>query len=384
MSIIEKDLIWWREVPIDVESGFVKFLSDNWKGNIYIVSCLDFDGNRKKCSWDLDEYKNVQLIYGDLDSDKNKAIIENLIIKSAIHLFSGIKGRQRVYLDRLKSANSNRNDCVLICESPSAYGGKIKKTIKELLYPLLYGFYYRKYGRMFSAFYPMGYKAAMKYSSYGWDQKKMFPFMYLPNTKVVEPLTAKMNTSKIECLYLGRFKNSTKGVDDLIKAIDLLQDPKLHFNFVGGYGEDKDKIIKWCNESKFADYIGTWRQDEVVEMMAGTATLILVPSKYDGWNMAPYQSICAGIGCIVSDKAGSDELIEFSHSGKVFKAGNYKELANILSEVSHNAAIIEEWCKNAISFRKRISLDTVGQYFIDSLKYSFGEITVRPNCPWEK
>ncbi len=383
MSITEKDLVWWREVPIDVESGFVHYLSEHWKGKIYIVSCLGFDESRKKCSWNSTEYENVQLIYGNLDSVENEVIINDLLNLSAIHLFSGIKGKQKVYLDKLKSLNPNRKDCVLICESPSAYGRRIKKIIKGFLYHILYGYYHWKYGKMITAFFPMGYKAALKYISYGWERKKIFPFMYLPDIKPADSSATILNSDKIECLYLGRFKNSTKGVDVLIKAIDFLNDSKLHFNFVGGYGDDRDNVIKWCNESQYADYIGSWNQEDVVNMMAKTASIVIVPSRYDGWNMAPYQSIFAGIGCIVSDKAGSEELIEFSQSGIIFKSDKYKELARILRKVSSNPSIIEKWRKNALLYRDKVSANTVGNYFVGSLKYSFGEITIKPECPWE-
>ena len=102
MSVLDKILVWWREVPVDVEMGLVKYLSSNWKGYIYIIPCLGYEDERKVFKWESGDYKNVKFIYGNLEDKKNKDIIESLLSADAVHIFSGIKGLQKKYLSFLK------------------------------------------------------------------------------------------------------------------------------------------------------------------------------------------------------------------------------------------------------------------------------------------
>lgn len=381
MSVIDKALVWWREVPVDVEMGLVEYLSSNWKGKIYIVSCLGYENERKACKWGNGNFKNVKFIYGDLEDIENKGIIDSLLLADAIHIFSGIKGLQKKYLKILKRNNPRRKDCVLICESPSLYGSKIKRFIKKFLYPIIYGCYWMKYGKMFSVFFTMGQKAGKIYSSYGWDSKIIYPFMYLPIVDDTIKNTSELKGEKIKGVYIGRFMFSTKGTDDLMRALDILHDSRLEIDFAGGYGEDKDQVIEWCANCVSADYVGMWASNTIVKSMS-KYDFVVVPSKYDGWNMAPYQSICAGIGCIVSDKAGSEEIIENSGSGVIFQAGNYQQLSDILSKIILDKSIVDDWKKRAVAFQDKISINQVGSYFIESIKYQYGEIKTKPYCPW--
>ena len=379
MSVIDKTLIWWRAVPVDVEMGLVEYLSKNWKGEIFILSCLELENERKICQWDKKTYEKVHFIY----RQDQQEIIDQLFLKDAIHIFSGIKGPQEKYLKLLKKLNSKRKDCVLVCESPSAYGNKIKRLIKNRLYPLLYGYYWKKYGSMFFTFFTLGKKADKLYNSYGWSSNIIYPFMYLPVVDAIVDNYHKTCTDRLKGIYLGRFRFSTKGVDDLMKAIDIVNNPKLQMDFVGGYGEDKDKVIEWCERSSSAKYKGTWHSDEIIKRLVDY-DFIVVPSKCEGWNMAPYQSVCAGIGCIVSDKAGSEDLIENSASGIVYKSGDYVALSKILKKILDNNSIVNFWKENALAFQKKITIDTVGSYFVDVIKYQIGETETQPNCPWER
>ena len=193
---------------------------------------------------------------------------------------------------------------------------------------------------MFSVFFTMGRKAAKIYSSYGCSSKIIYPFMYLPIVDDTIKTVKGTSCEKIKGLYVGRFRFSTKGTDDLMCALNIVHDSRLEMDFV------------------------------------------VVPSKCDGWNMAPYQSICAGIGCIVPDRAGSEEIIESSGSGVVFQAGNYKQLSDILSKMILDKSIVDNWKKRAVDFQSHISIEQVGSYFIKTIKYQFGEIKTKPDCPW--
>lgn len=382
-SVINKQIIWWRDVPIDVELGLLDYLSKNWKGKIIVICANTFERDRTSCLWDYRENNNVEFMVGDLDNKFNSHEINNLINSDSIHLFSGIRGGHQKYLNKLRKKKIH--NCILFMESPSLYGKKIKKTIKQILYPLLYGYYNLKYGKMFKALFVMGHDAKNIYSRYGWNKNKIFEFIYLPKTNLpLKPNSNKNDLSMVKGLYIGRFDFETKGLNILMKSIDLIH-PKndWEIDFVGGYGKNKDEVIEWCLKNENVNFLGTWSYDCVVNNMAHY-DFCIVPSLYDGWNMAPLQSINAAIGCIVSNNAGSNSLIKNSKSGEVFQAGNSIELKKILENAIDNIELRESWKSNAAKFQKFICNDAVGKYFIDVLLYVFEEERNMPTCPWEK
>ena len=375
-SIEYKQLIWWRDVPIDVEWGLLDYLSKFWKGKIVIVCANDFSSERVSCSWKKQGDNHMEFIIGNLDIDINKNKITNLICSDSIHLFSGIRGDHHKFLNLVKK--SKDNNCILIMESPSLYGSKMKCTIKKIVYPFLYGFYNLKYGKMFKALLVMGENAKDIYVKYGWEKDKIFEFMYLPK---IESIAKKSDNCNSRGLYIGRFDFETKGLKTLMDAIDKMHPrKKWQIDFVGGYGKNKDEVIEWCSKKENVKFLGSWPSDDVIQNMA-KYDFCIAPSLYDGWNMTPLQSISAGIGCIISDNAGSTSLIKNSKSGAIFKAGNVNELKQLLEYVIDDNEIKIKWKNNAIQFQKCVCNAAVGEYFVKILRFIFEEGGA-PKCPW--
>lgn len=97
-EILDRPLVWWRDVPIDVEIGLLSYLSRVWNNTIYIVSANDYEMARKQCNWATDEYSNVHLITGPDAINGQAALINQLISDDRVlHLSSGIKGGHRVF-----------------------------------------------------------------------------------------------------------------------------------------------------------------------------------------------------------------------------------------------------------------------------------------------
>lgn len=380
-SILSKKLVWWRDVPVDVEMGLLEYLRKVWNNHIYVICANDFDSSRRICSWKNASDSKLTYIVGETEIANNQELIDCLINDSCIHIFSGVKGGHRKFLDRLKANPSAVNSCVLVSESPSLYGNPFVKLAKALLYPIVYGYNRKKYSKLINSIFVMGRVAQEQYISFGWKSDFIYPFMYLPENQIIfTNANSQSDTTKL--LYIGRFNYATKGVDCLIKAIDHLSvKANWQLDMVGGYGENAKEIINWCENTPNVNFVGACNHNEIIQKMS-EYDICVVPSAYDGWNMAPQQSINAGIACVVSDNAGSQELIEKSQSGAVFHAGNHQELKTILEKAISDITIIQQWHNNAILFRENISVEIVGEYFVDALKYSFGESTQKPICPW--
>ena len=203
--------------------------------------------------------------------------------------------------------------------------------------------------------------------------------MYLP---VLLKSPKKQRSNRVKMLYIGRFDFQVKGVDVLMKAVNMLDESApWEMDLVGGYGNDKDEVIRWASEKKNVRFIGKWNANKVVEKMSNYDVCI-VPSKYDGWNLAPLQCIHAGIGCIVTDNAGSQELTVRSGAGLMVHAEDVGDLQNAIQSVIDNPPIIDTWSDRTNEYVDKVSMEQVGSYFVGVLEYCFRYTDHMPICPW--
>ncbi len=376
-EMLSRPLVWWRDVPIDVESGLLTYLSKVWENDIYVVAAHDYESARKQCAWEVGAKGNVHLFTGESSLQENQHTLNALLRDNdTLHIFSGIRGGQRRYLDLLNKENGAK--CVFVMESPSLYGTSIRRAIKRIAYPMMYSHYRYLYKGITCGLFAMGEDAVAKYRAYGWSN--VHNFMYLPQFKRIDGFHEYRNTVKM--LYIGRFDYHAKGVDILQQAIDRLPEHEIwQIDFVGGYGANKDEVIRWCENRKNVNYIGKWNSDEVVARMT-EYDICIVPSRYDGWNMTPQQAIHAGIGCIITDHAGSQEIIRNSNAGMVVSAGSVDAIYESITMVLNKPELIENWRKKAKSYADRISTDAVGKYFVNRLSFSFGYSKEMIKQPW--
>lgn len=373
-------LVWWRDVPIDVEIGLISYLSEIWQNEIYVVSANDYENARKACGWTYRLFSNVHYITGAEELANSENILQELIHNpECLHIFSGVKGKHQVFLEKLNKIGDCK--CVFIMESTSEYGGKLKKSLKRIYYPIAYHFYQKKYKKITKGLFAMGENATLEYKEYGWND--VLPFMYLPNLEECrEENKANKEKKEIKFLYVGRFDYATKGLNVLMKAFDLLdKDSKWHLDMVGGYGADKDSVIEWCNKNDKISYLGSWSASDIVKKMKQYDCCI-VPSRCDGWNLTPQQAIHAGIGCIITNGAGSQEIISDSGAGMVVLKDDVTGLSNAIKMLINFPEMAKEWNKNAEMFVDRISVNRVGTYFVDALAYFYGYSQNKPQKPW--
>ncbi|MEG1252679.1 MAG: glycosyltransferase family 4 protein [Erysipelotrichaceae bacterium] len=378
---MKNTLIYWRNVPMDVDLGSFEYIANNWKGKIIIICFDDILPERKLCDWNNPEFKNVSnIIVPSVNNPRQfikKIINDN---SDAIHIFNGLIGKQYYYLKYYLKKSLNPRICIM-GERPNFYGGKVELSIRKILVHIIYRYFSFKLNDKVSCFLPMGLAGVNTYIKYGWDKNKMFQYMY--NPKLPEVINKSSLNLPVKLLYIGRFDATAKGVDILMSAIDKLErNESWQLDMVGGYGEIKDEVIDWCDHTDNVRYLGTWKSDEVCNKMC-EYDLCIVPSRYDGWNLTPNQAINSGIATIITDESGSNELIEYSDSGFVIEANSVNALHEALLTVINNPSLLKKWKTNSLNYKEKISSKQVGKYFIDILEYSFGEENKsKPICPW--
>lgn len=370
-------LIFWREVPIDVDIKTYEYISSVWGNDVYCYCFNDLPNERKEIG-----FNNKNIIMTITIKD-NKNVVEIIRkYKDAIHIVGGFRRNMFTVLKELRK--NHVTNVGIICEMPNYPCSKIKNKAHKLYSALYYNMMNALFSNTVKCFCTMGEDGVAVYNKIGWKKEKLYPYMYCSGDKAIENQNLLLS-NPIKFVYIGRFDKVNKGVDCLIEAIKLL--PKkldIQIDFVGGYGDLLNEVVKLSKENEYVNFVGKWESSLVVNNLA-SYDVCIVPSRYDGWNLSANHSINSEIGCIITREAGSSELVKYAGNGIIIKSNDIEAIKNSIIYVSSHPEIVNSWKKSARSFQSRISSESVGNYFIDILKYSIlNEDINRPCAPWLK
>lgn len=377
------ELVFWFDAPPRAGAGVFKIVSQEWGNKVFYMCTNNLREERRKGGWkDSDHGNAVITILSELD-DINE-YLENFIKENpnAIHVFNGFRSSTTKFLKKYIMPLKN-SKIVVWSERPGVYGKRIKKTIKCIMLPILHRYYSRKYKNKVNVLMPLGMQGIDVFASYGWDEDKMYPFMYNPQLESdVSKSKPKNFDGPIKMLYVGRFARACKGIDVLMKAINDIENEGWELDLVGGYGEYKDETINWTIEHSNVKFLGTWPSNEISNRIS-EYDLVIVPSRHDGWNVVVNESLHAGVGVISTDNIASQELIEASGAGIVVPADDWKSLKNAIQYVVDNPSVTNDWKIKAKQYSPKINSRNVADYFIKIMDYNFikGD-TPRSECPW--
>lgn len=374
-------LVFWRKVPHDVDLGYISYVAEHWGADITVV-----------CEQERDE-RLLALDFGDINGDNVTTIIlenqcnkEEMVrkvinsTKGAVHVFSGIRGWSQNHLDTYLKLEKNPR-VVINAEIPSFQGNGFERLLRKFVLNYIYVKLRKKYDSVISCFLTLGEKGKSVYEKYGFDKRIIYPFMYCPRMPEVDN---SHQVDDVRFLYVGRLDDRDKGVDSLMLAIDKLSKSSVKnwsLDIVGGYGDIKHDVFKWAEKYKNVSCIGTVSFTDICNDM-GKYDVCIVPSHYDGWNMTPNMAINAGCATVITNKATSDELIRLSDTGIVVE-DNAEELFLAIKKMCEDTSVVTMFKEKTKSYKGKISGETVGQYFIDLLDYTFNfNDTKKPKCPW--
>lgn len=378
---MKNDIYFWFDSPPKVGKGAFNFVANNWPCQVHYVFNNDFRFERKAAHWDDGDFGKADII-ALYEKDDENHIIDSIFKKSpsAIHIVNGLTSLITQKIRRyIQSPNTN---LIFLSERPVTLGSFCERIGRTLYFHYKYYKLYCRYRQSVKAFLPLGDLGVRVFSQYGWPKHLMYPFMYNPPLKDRSASSNKTPHITIRFLYAGRFYYRTKGVDVLMKACAFLKGA-WSLDLVGGYGKDADKVLKWAEVTDNVTYVGRWDSLQVVEKMQGY-DVVVIPTRYDGWNLLVNEAIHAGIGVISTDESVSHEIIEPNNVGVVVKANCPRKLANAMQYAIDHPDVVSSWKQNTVHTVKSISTHIVGQYLIDIINYSIYHEGDNPNCPWHK
>jgi glycosyltransferase involved in cell wall biosynthesis len=260
-------------------------------------------------------------------------------------------------------------------------GSPFERFLREVYYSIKYRRIHAKLKQVTAGVLALGQLGVDTYKKYGWDNNLLYPFMYCPPLKPLDKKDLQFKTTgHIKFLYVGRFYYKTKGTDVLLDAAEKLNGD-FTVDFVGGYGKNKDEVISRIEKSANMHYLGTWPSNEVGAKMQDYDAIV-IPTKYDGWNLLVNEAVNAGTPIIVTDGAVSDEVVSRYKCGIVIPHSNVKSLRLAMQTVVDNPNSLLEYQDNSKVAKSKINESVVGSYLIDIIKHCIYKSETRPVCPW--
>ena len=371
-------IIFWFDSPPKVGKGAFNFVARNWPLPVYYIFNNDFREERKRTNWDDGDFGGANLIRLYNLQNCDQTIQSFFADRTNIHIVNGFTTRIMRRIQRyIKQKGIN---LLVLSERPDAMGGYIERIFRELFFQIKYRHLFHSFNPYVTAFLPLGQLGKSVFMKYGWNDEKIFPFMYNPAINIPANWPDLVRRTPLRFLYVGRFYFKTKGVDVLIKAANHLKG-EWELDFVGGYGRDTKAVLRWISQKSNVHYLGSWDSGSVVTNMQAY-DVVIIPTKYDGWNLLVNEALHAGIGVITTDGAVSHEIIDKSGAGIVIKKNSSKQLTKAIQGVIDDPNIVITWKEKARCFVKQISTPVVGQYLIDIINYTVFNEGTRPQCPW--
>lgn len=376
----EKDSIFfWFDSPPKVGKGAFNYVANNWPKQVYFVFNNDFRAERKAANWNDGDFGKAHIIA--LYNEKSPETKIHEIFSQYSHSVHIVNGFSSLIMKKISHYVCQEGmKLLLLSERPDQMGNWYERILRDLFFQIKYRWLYRQFKPYVKAFLPLGGMGKDTFRRYGWEEQVMFPFMYNPPIEDISSQSMKDVHHPIKFLYVGRFYYKTKGTDVLMKAISYLEGDWT-LDLVGGYGKNADDVIKWAETEKNVHYIGKWNSLEVTKNMQ-QYDVVVIPTKYDGWNLLVNEGLHAGIGVITTNEAVSHEIIEKSGAGIVVQARSPRLFAEALQHAIDNPTDVIEWKRKAEQFVPRISTPVVGAYLIDIINYSIYNEGERPLCPW--
>ena len=368
-------IVVWRQTPLDIEGPFYDKVFEKSEGCVAYM--MPFAPERRRIQWPAVNAPQTVIGTGRNSWRRARKIVGEY--PGAVHLFYGLRGGMMRYV-AIARADANAR-VIIIAERPNDHGKTITGLIANFLSSCVYMYLAARTRSKIDGFLAMGERGVAEYSSLGFPRDKLFPFMYVA-WSTPPAASPSSGGEELKCVYIGRMDAAIKGVDVLLRAIDMLPGEGFRFDFVGDYGGYLGEVQEAVSKDPRLRHLGSWHPKDVVARLAGY-DCCLVPSRHEGWNVNVNHALNAGIPVIVTEDAISNDLVASSRAGRVIRSGDAGALARELLAMERDRSRLEGYRSAALEFRERISLNSASEYLWDVIRYVAADARgPRPIAPW--
>jgi glycosyltransferase involved in cell wall biosynthesis len=163
-------------------------------------------------------------------------------------------------------------------------------------------------------------------------------------TALPDPLPhASERQAPLEILYAGRML-SWKRVDTLIRGFGVLQqeDPNARLSLIGD-GPTRPELEQLADRLGLRGHVifqSTLPMEAIWRAMRTSHVYALPSNGYEGWGAVVNEAMAEGCAVVASDAAGAARtMIHDGENGLLFRAGNWRQLGELLIRLSMNEAL---------------------------------------------
>lgn len=358
MTSNKRIIVWTDRPPFFIKTPFL-FLSNKGYDVTFLYRRDDNQADRIH-THSLNDYGRCELVNCQKILFSRSNLIEYISAnKNAIHVVNGFYISKCIQYKKLKTMFPSLKIFIL-SEKPMTFR---KPHFLFGLYVGLNSFFKAiKNKKYIDGILGLGEKACDYFVKHGWPKAKVHNFIYSFDFDV---LTKKEHTpfTPRRFIYIGRFDFEIKGVNYLIKSIKSLIKAKksFSFDFIGGYGKNKEKVMDFIKSEKQCNYLGNLQFYDMISIVS-QYDCIVVPSIKDGWNINVLIGLICGIPVICTDGSGSEELIRQFKYGLIGKKRNQKSLATMMKIMIDDDNTYLKCLDNLKKYSKRFTNRIVANY----------------------
>jgi len=170
-------------------------------------------------------------------------------------------------------------------------------------------------------------------------------------------------------LYVGQLIRR-KGVIQVLKALNILEDPEIGLLVVGS-GPEETNLKAFCKENKLQKvFFEGFQQQEVLPKHYALADIFILPSFEEVWGLVVNEALASGLYVLSSKYAGASYgLIKERWNGEIFDSNNVEEIVDLIKRVKENIEDIRKR-RDDISQHacREFSIEKSAEKFIEAIK----------------
>lgn len=161
----------------------------------------------------------------------------------------------------------------------------------------------------------------------GYDKKKISVVPALAHP-LLEPLKEISEREKKSALFAGRLE-SYKGVSTYLKLGEQFPD---YTFYVAGVGPLEAEVLEASAKHENIEYLGFLPAEDLMERMASVQVVVVPSVWYEPFGLVALEAMSLGTPVLAGDAGGLPELVRKSKGGRVFSAGDVKDMAKKFAE----------------------------------------------------
>lgn len=347
---------FYLNMPSFYQEDLIKSLSTFCKVKVYYEGDLSID--RKKLGW------NSELNGYDYVFEKNISLKEMLFLdKEAFHIISGFPGGLKNFLRYVLFKEKRK--ILFQCEFPANF----RKLSLFHLGAIIFSKFVKKNNNIILG---IANKIREYWKDLGIPEEQIIAWAYFVNDKKEHLSIEIRNTknfdySKIEgpILFAGQLVRR-KNVKLLLEAYNIVKQDLINNLVILGQGEEAKNLkllAKKLGIENRVKFLGSKTPKEIHNYLEISSVLIL-PSKYDGWGVIVNEAILNDTPVIVSDRVGAREIVKKFNVGEIFEEGNVFDLSKKLVLLLKNKDKYYNYSMNCKNAKNKISISNANKYLL--------------------